>query len=34
LSNIRALESMELVGEGKTFKNYKHMNEVIINRQN
>ena len=34
LINIRAFESMDLVGEGKTFENYKHMHEVIINRQN
>jgi DNA polymerase-3 subunit alpha len=34
LINIRAFESMDLVGEGKTFESYKHMHEVIINRQN
>ena len=30
--NIRAFESMDLVGDGKTFESYKHMHEVVINR--
>jgi len=34
LINIRAFESMGLVGKDKTFESYKHMHEVIINRQN
>jgi hypothetical protein len=34
LINIRAFESMSLVGEGNIFESYKHMHEVIINRQN
>jgi Txe/YoeB family toxin of Txe-Axe toxin-antitoxin module len=34
LINIRAFESMDLVGKSKTFESYKHMHEVIINRQN
>ena len=34
LINIRAFESMDLVGKDKTFESYKHMHEVIINKQN
>lgn len=34
LIDIRAFESMDLVGEDKTFESYKHMHEVVINRQN
>ena len=34
LINIRAFESMDLVGKGKTFESYKHMHEVVIGRQN
>jgi len=32
LINIRAFKSMDMVGEGKTFESYKHMHEVVINR--
>ena len=29
---IHGFESMELVGEGKVFENYKHMHEVLVRR--
>jgi DNA polymerase-3 subunit alpha len=32
LINIRAFESMNLVGPGNMFESYKHMHEVLINR--
>ena len=31
LIKIRAFDSMELVGEGKTFSSYKQMHEILIN---
>ena len=34
LINIRALESLNAVGEGCTFESYKHMHEVVINQNN